>query len=93
MSFSWGSGGALSPISGPGQSPGGVLEAKPPEAPEILYFTVLEIRLKIHIFPVCCNTETQGKVIKIATQCLGGVYEPDFGFHSHVEKTYYQNRR
>ena len=40
-----------------------VMGAKPPEAPEILYFIVPEKGLKIHIFPVCCSTKTQDKVI------------------------------
>ena len=38
LKSSWGSGGAVSPLVGPGQSPGGGSGGKPPKAPGILCF-------------------------------------------------------
>ena len=40
------SGGTVNPPVGPGQSPGGVQDTKPPEILRILHFTVPEKRLK-----------------------------------------------
>ena len=54
--------GALwAPCRGQGRALEGVLEAKPSEAPEILYFIVPENGRKIQIFPVSCSTKTQDK--------------------------------
>ena len=54
---SWGSdlGGALSPVTGPGQGPSGGQGAKSPKALRILSFTQLKIVLKMHFLePFLC---------------------------------------
>ena len=60
-------GGTLSPHRVQNRALVAVLGAKPPGASKILYIIVHENELKIDIFPVCCSTKTQDKVLKIAT--------------------------